>query len=111
MKKITAACMLIVLIMLASFHSFSQQGYYKTPAWVSEKGYWVAEKKLHVPRQCTIRFYTNDNTLVATKSITGIRLKLNRKKTKLQLKSMLEAELLQWAAKHGTGDNSLATKP
>jgi len=111
MKKTIAVCSIAGLLVLASLHSFSQQGYYKIPAWVSEKGYWVAEKNLHTPRQCIIRFYNNNNTLVGTKEINGIKLRLKRKKTKLQLKSMLEAELLQWAGRQNSAAEDLVKKP
>jgi len=111
MKKTIEVCLATGILVLVSFYSFGQQGYYKIPAWVSEKGYWVAEKNLHAPRHCIIRFYNNGNTLVGTKEISGIKLRLNRKKTKLQLKSMLEAELLLWAAHPEAGAGSLVKKP
>jgi hypothetical protein len=111
MKKTIAVCIVTSILVLASFYSFGQQKYYKTPGWVSEKGYWVAEKNLHAPRHCIIRFYTNANTLVGTKEITGTRLRLSRKKTKMQLKSMLEAELLQWTANQEAAAGSLVKKP
>jgi len=110
MKKTIAVC-IAVLLVLVSFHSFSQQGYHKIPAWVSEKGYWVVERNIHTPRQCIIRFYNNDNVLVGTKEITGTKLKLNRKKTKIQLKSMLEAGLLQWARRQEAAAEDLVKKP
>ena len=110
MKKTIAVCMAVLLVSV-SFHSFSQQGYHKIPAWVSEKGYWVVERNIHTPRQCIIRFYNNDNVLVDIKEITGTELKLNREKTKIQLKSMLEAGLLQWTARQKATAEDLVKKP
>src|SRR4051812_7514136 len=110
MKKMIAASISTSLFILISFSACCQQGYHKTPAWVSDNGYWVVEKNLHTPRQCTVRFYNNANTLIGVKKITGLKLKLNRKKTKFQLKSMLEAELLQWASTQKSEKSNLVKK-
>jgi hypothetical protein len=111
MKKTIAVCLAAGILVLVSLNSFGQQAYYKTPAWVSEKGYWVAENNLRTPRHCILRFYSNDNILVGTKEFSGSRLKLNRRKTKMQLKRMLEAELLQWAASQNAIDSQLVKHP
>ena len=110
MKKIIAVCIGAGFLVTVSLSAFSQPCC-KTPEWVSEQGYWVAEKNLHTPKQCTIRFYNNANTMIAVKEIKGVKTKLNRKKTKLRLKSMLETALLQWTSTRHPGDPDLAKKP
>jgi hypothetical protein len=64
--------------------------------WVSDKGYWVVESNKKAPLEHIIRFYTNDDQLVYTEKLEGVRLNVDRKKVKMKLKSVLEASLVSW---------------
>jgi len=60
------------------------------PKWVSEKGYWVVESNKNTPKECTVYFYNNNHLVVYKEEIKGKKLKLNRNKTLLHLKVVLE---------------------
>jgi hypothetical protein len=63
------------------------------PRWISDKGYWVAESNVHTPTQCTIRFYNNDHVMVYSEKVEGIKLKLQKRKVKMNLKKVLESSI------------------
>lgn len=64
------------------------------------KGYWVVESNVHEPRRACIYFYSNDNTLVHKETINGVKLSVNKSKTKMKLKEALEIAVGAWAAGH-----------
>lgn len=64
--------------------------------WVSDKGYWVAESNIKTPLNHIIRFYTNENILVYTEKLSGVKLNINKRKVKMKLKKALEISLLAW---------------
>lgn len=66
------------------------------PCWASEKGYWVVASNIHVPKQYIISFYNNDQIMVYKEEVKGVKLKLDRRKTKMHLKQVLEAAVLAW---------------
>ena len=61
----------------------------ETPKWVSDKGYWVVKSNKKTPKESTVYFYNNENTLVYQEEIKNQKLKL-KKKTLLKLKAALE---------------------
>lgn len=75
------------------------------PRWISDKGYWVVESNIHVPRQYTIHFYNNDNEEIYKEKVIGIKLKLNKRKTLLQMKSVLESAVYAWEQKQPLDQN------
>ncbi|MEO5681382.1 MAG: hypothetical protein ABIQ88_02010 [Chitinophagaceae bacterium] len=106
MKKKITQYMLISFFILASFNSFSQEASHRTPAWVSDKGYWVVEGNIHQPLQCSVRFYNNDHVLTGKTAINGTRLNVRKRKVKMRLKAMLETSLLLWASANAAGGNN-----
>ena len=116
MKKIIITYVVSFALILISFTAFSQNNTRatadETPAWVSDKGYWVVETNIHTPKQYIVRFYNNEHRLVGTKNINGMRLNMKKAKTKMFLKSMLESSLQDWAIAHPAAVNEdLAEKP
>ena len=116
MKRTIIIYAVATAFIFISFTAFSQENNpaatQHLPAWVSEKGYWVVEANIHVPKQYTVRFYTNENKLVATKEINGVVLNMKKRKIKMRLKSMLESSLREWAITHPAGTSEdLAQKP
>jgi len=112
MKKITARYLATAILIFASFCSFSQDNDHGTPAWVSDKGYWVVETNIHQPLQYTIRFYNNEHTIIGIKDVSGKKMNIKRRRVKMQLKSMLESSLTAWAVQHpAAGNTDLAKKP
>ncbi len=112
MKKKISQLAAAGIFMLLSFAAYSQQPDPSVPAWVSDKGYWVVEGNIYHPLQHTIRFYNNHHIMIASRQVTSKRLNVKRKKVKMQLKSMLESSLQEWAARQaGTGPADVAGKP
>lgn len=69
------------------------------PDWVSQEGYWVVESNIRNKKQHTVFFYNNQHQLVGRKEISGVKLRLQRVKTKRMLKVELENALGSWAKK------------
>ncbi|MFT3674924.1 MAG: hypothetical protein QM781_03410 [Chitinophagaceae bacterium] len=67
-----------------------------TPKWVSDKGYWVVESNINQPRQYSIRFYNNEHQLIGRKDLTGIKLNIRKRKTRMMLRESLESSLEAW---------------
>ncbi|MBN8862374.1 MAG: hypothetical protein J0H92_03340 [Sphingobacteriales bacterium] len=74
-----------------------------TPKWVSDKGYWVVESNINQPQQYTIRFYNNQHELIGRKDLSGIKLNVRKRKTKMMLRESLESSLEAWAKNKRTG--------
>ena len=62
----------------------------------SAMGFWVAESNLSSPMDHVLRFYTNNNELVYTETLNGVKLKLAKKKIRVKLKEVLESSILAW---------------
>lgn len=58
--------------------------------WVSDKGYWNTESNIHDPLHHIIRFYTHDGRLFHTEKLSGVKLNVEKRKTKMKLKKALE---------------------
>ena len=91
LKTITAA--IAILLFAASTNAQTKED--RAP-WASEKGYWVVESNARTPLQHSIRFYTNDNVLVYSENVEGIRMHPDRKKVKMKLKEVLEQSVSAW---------------
>jgi hypothetical protein len=94
MKKKIEHLMLIAVFMLLSVSAFSQQK--RQPSWLSKDGYWVVESNVHKPLQHTVRFYNNDNELIGSKQLDGMKLNIKKRKVKMMLKTDLKSSLLAW---------------
>ncbi|RYZ29299.1 MAG: hypothetical protein EOO10_06735 [Chitinophagaceae bacterium] len=81
----------------------------ETPKWLSNVGYWVVESNKKTPKDAIVYFYNNENMLVYKEEIRNQKLKLNRKKTLLRLKSALEEAVIAYEqGSWGQQDNILA---
>ncbi|MES1220846.1 MAG: hypothetical protein ABUT20_35425 [Bacteroidota bacterium] len=58
--------------------------------WASDKGYWVIESNIHDPMNHIVRFYTNENVLLHTEYLSGVKLNIDKRKVKMKLKKALE---------------------
>lgn len=81
---------------LIAVMGWSQDKAPSTPKWVSDKGYWVVESNINQPKQYTIRFYNNQHELIGRKDLTGIKLNVSKRKTKMMLHESLESSLEAW---------------
>ncbi|MBN8878845.1 MAG: hypothetical protein E6Q24_08815 [Chitinophagaceae bacterium] len=99
MKKMIKTGLFTAALLLAFFIAPAQEN--SIPKWVSEKGYWVVEGNVHTPLNNIIRFYNNDDALVYTESLKGVKLNINKRKVKMKLKQALEAAIIAWESKKG----------
>ena len=68
----------------------AQEQQTSTAPWVSDKGYWNTESNIHDPLNHIIRFYTNDGKLFHIEKLSGVKLDIDKRKTKMKLKKALE---------------------
>jgi hypothetical protein len=96
MKKQLTVLLIAGLLFQASTFAQSKG----SPEGVSEKGWWVIETNVHMPKKNIVYFYNNDGTLVYKEKIEGIRINPSRKTTRMQLKQVLESAVVTWEQKH-----------
>lgn len=77
------------------------------PKWTSNMGYWIVEGNKKTPKEAKVFFYNNDHSLVYEEVISGQKLKLNKKKTLLRLKAVLEEAVISYANGNWSGSNNL----
>ena len=77
------------------------------PKWVSNQGYWVVESNKKTPKEATVFFYNTDHVLVYKEEIKGQKLKLNKKKTLVRLKAVLEEAVVSYASGNWGAQNNL----
>jgi hypothetical protein len=78
--------------------SFTVQAQSKKEPIVARDGFWVVETAPK-SRQCTVRFYTNDQKLIYQETMNR-RLNIARRQTKQQLNIALEQALFVWTNTH-----------
>ncbi len=104
MKKAICYTSLVLLLILTVHISFAQDdetpSVQRTPRWISEKGYWVVESNVKTPYNSIIHFYNNDNVLVYREKVDGVKINLNRSRTKMRLKKILEQSIVAWQKNH-----------
>jgi hypothetical protein len=100
MKQIIKTSATAIMLVFISFTSFSQEAevasHPKTSPWVSAKGYWVVESNINTPTEQTITFYNNNDVVVYKEVISGVAMKLEKRKVKMQLKKALETSVVAW---------------
>lgn len=112
MKKTFKASAIIIGFMIASLPVTAQEddpGPVTTviPKYVSDKGYWVVEGNIHNKQEHTIHFYNNDHLKVYQQTIAG-KLKLNKRKTLMHIKRMLDTAVVAWEQKRPVNENLFA---
>jgi hypothetical protein len=89
MKQITKTMTgFLFLLMIAGTINSQEQD--RTVPWVSDKGYWTIESNIHDPLNHIIRFYTDNGRLFHTEKLSGVKLDVDKRKTKMKLKKALE---------------------
>jgi hypothetical protein len=96
----------LMALVLITFSSYGQEKAPATtstiPKWVSEKGFWVVERKPAAER--TIYFYNNERVQVYKEIITG-KFKLNKRKTLRYIKKILETTVIAWEQNQPFSEN------
>lgn len=97
MKQQLKKWMAAAVFTLLTISAFAQDEESPVAApWVSDKGYWVVESNIHSPLNHIVRFYTNENVLVYTENISGMKLNPVKRKVKMKLKEVMESLVLAW---------------
>ncbi|MFT3826133.1 MAG: hypothetical protein QM731_19580 [Chitinophagaceae bacterium] len=96
MNKHLATAAFTLLLSFSLISAKAQEKKSALPQWVSEKGYWVVEDNVKVPKEHTVRFYNQHDVLVYQETVKGVRLNLNRKKVKVKLTRALEEAVIAW---------------
>lgn len=89
---------LVLLTILLVTASFTAQAQPKKETPTPRDGFWVVETAPK-SRQCTVRFYTNDQKLVYEETVNR-SLNIARRQTKRQLNVALEQAMFVWNATH-----------
>jgi hypothetical protein len=90
MKQKTKTLIGFLFLLMIAGTANSQDKQDHTVPWVSDKGYWNVESNIHDPLNHIIRFYTNDDRLFHTEKLSGVKLDVDKRKTKMKLKKALE---------------------
>ena len=75
------------------------------PRWISDRGYWVVESNVKTPFNSIIHFYNNDNVLVYREKVDGVKINLNKSRTKMRLKKILEQSIVAYEKNHSIPEN------
>ena len=109
MNKQLISLLATVLFVTLSIASFAQGHHLsnRVPKWLSNNGYWVVESNVKTPKESTIYFYSNDKTMVYKETIEGVKLHLNRTKTLMRLKGVLDQSITAWQQQHVAKENQM----
>ena len=107
MKKIKQIVLVVAMLTITGF-AFAQKensnSGANSPAWVSDKGFWIIETNVKTPKSSIVHFYNNDRQLIYSEKVEGRKLKVKRKRTLVQLKNALDKVIYVWE-KHGEVKN------
>ena len=112
MKKKLATIFMATVLASVTLTSAAQKNENQSnnyPKWLSKYGYWVIEKNISTPKNATILFYNNTNTLVYTEKVEGVKLNTRSKKTLMKLKQALEESLIAWKQQQPVEGQQLVT--
>jgi hypothetical protein len=111
MKKILLITCFTMLLFFVSIVSFAQLAEKKKvgfkPRWVSENGYWNIEQNIKTPKKSTVYFYSNDHQLLYKEDIVGLRININKRKVKMNLKKVLDQAFLAFKGKQIITENQM----
>jgi len=90
MKPITRSLIAFLSLVITAFAANAQEPNSSKAPWISDKGYWNTETNIHDPLNHIIRFYTTGGKLLHTEKLSGVKLNMDKRKTKMKLKKALE---------------------
>ena len=93
MKLLSMSPILVLCFLIIAAAANAQEPTTTKAPWISDKGYWNTESNIHDPLNHIIRFYTNDGRLFHTEKLNGVKLDIDKRKTKMKLKKALEQTL------------------
>lgn len=62
--------------------------------WTSESGYWVIESNIHSPKTNTFYCYNNEDSLIYSEKIIGVKINTKKRATLKKLKTLLDNSLI-----------------
>lgn len=112
MKRIYSVIACTIILFSSSQLCFAQDDQPETypvssPKWLSKTGYWVTVSNIHQPGHHTIYFYNNDNVLVYKETVDGVALNLDKRKTKMRLKKLVDQTVATYQQKQELTENQL----
>ena len=109
MKKQLLPLLATVLFVSLCFTSSGQEQHpsQKSPKWLSNNGYWVVESNINTPRSSTIYFYTTNDVIVYKENVEGVKIRLNKTKTLMRLRKVLDESVTAWQQQHVTRENQM----
>lgn len=96
---------LIIICMMTAIAAFAADRNPRVPRWTSDKGFWVVETNIHTPLRYTVYFYNRDGVQVYKEKLQHVHFDVNKRRTKMQLKRVLEASVLAWEQQHTSREN------
>jgi hypothetical protein len=110
-QKFTFPCLPLFFV-IASVTGFAQRNEpegvrLSTPKWISEIGYWVVEDSIDSVNHYTVYLYNNNNILVYKETVDGCRLDLNKRKTKMRLKKLVDQTVMAYAQRPKVSENKM----
>ncbi len=82
----------LLLLLFSTMAASAQTKKQPMPA----EGFWVIENNVKSPKESTVFFYNQDQTLIYKESISGKKLNVNRKKIVRRLNNALTQSLIAW---------------
>ena len=98
MKKLLVSFIVVTALSLSTFSAHAQR-------WLSDKGFWVVESNVKMPREYIIYFYNNEKQLMYKEHLKGVTLSVNRRKTRKRLERVLEQSVTAWEKDHVVGED------
>lgn len=93
MKQHVKKIVVVAILSLIISATYSQSKVSNTAQWASDKGYWMVESNIHDPLNHIVRFYNNENELIYTEYLKGVKLNVDKRKVKMKLKKALDATM------------------
>jgi len=85
-----------IIFSMFTVSAFAQNKSTGADRWISTKGYWVVESNIHTPLHHVVRCYTNEDVLIYTETLDGVKLNTNKRNIKMKLKKVLESSIVAW---------------
>jgi hypothetical protein len=112
MKKTLYAIACITMLFGFSATAFAQKNItetttHSTPKWISKMGFWIIESNINRPKHNIVYFYNNHNILVYKETTDGFVLDLDRRRTKMRLKKLVDQTVMAYAQKQSAAENEM----
>lgn len=102
-------CLIFIVESVTSFAQDKPQAVaHSTSKCVSKLGYWVVEGNINTPTHNIVYLYNNDNGLVYSEIMDGNVLNLDKRRTKMRLKKMVEQRVTAYVQKQKETEDQIS---